>query len=88
MVLCYLNNYNTIKFKEKFGELYKISKNILFDVMLKYKFYFKKKLELDINFLNELIKFATSKDFKEFKENALFYLNDIDSCVEVRDNNK
>ena len=88
LVLTYLNNYNEIKFKEKFNELYKKSKNILFDVMLKYKFYFKKQKNIDVDFLEEIIKYATNKDFKELKESVFFYLKDIESFLDIIYKNK
>lgn len=56
--------------------------------MLKYKFYFKKHLELDIDFLNDFIKFVITNDFTEFKENALFYLKDMDSFLDIIYNNE
>ena len=57
--------------------------------MLKYKLYFKKKLNLDLSLLEEIIQFAASKNnFTEFKNNALYYLKDIDTLLSTIEKNK
>ena len=71
-----------------FDELYKSDKDILFEILLKYKLYFKKQINLNKEFLNEIIKFSTKKDFKKFKEDGLFYLKDINTFIEITENNK
>lgn len=87
LILSYLNNYVIEKYKEKFDELYKNQKNILFEVLLKYKSYFKKQIELSKKILDEIIKFTTKKDMREFKK-GLFYLEDINIFLEIIVNNK
>ena len=47
LILCYLNNCRIDKYKELFDSLYKKDKNILLDIILKYKFYFKNQIELN-----------------------------------------
>ena len=42
--------------------------------MLKYKSFFIKDIDLKKELLNGIIEYATEKDFKIFKEDALFYL--------------
>ena len=88
LILCYLNNCRFDKYNEMFEKLYKADKDILFDVLLKYKLYFKKQIELPENLLNEIIKFSTTKNFKIFKEDGLFYLKDISSFIEIIEKNK
>ena len=88
LVLSYLNNYVTEKFNDLFNDLYKNDKTILFEILLKYKFYFKKQIQLDTKFLEELINFAAEKDFKEFKESGLFYLNKIDILIDIIEKSK
>lgn len=89
LILCYLNNYINEKYGEIFNELYKSDKNVLFEIMLKYKLYFKKKLNLDLSLLEEIIQFSASKNnFTEFKNNALYYLKDIDTLLSMVEKNK
>ena len=89
LVLCYLNNYINEKYSKIFNELYKSDKNTLFEILLKYKLYFKKKLILDLSLLEEIIQFAASKNnFTEFKNNALYYLKDIDTLLSTIEKNK
>ena len=88
LVLCYLNNYINEKYQEKFNELYKNDKDTLFEVLLKYKSYFKKQINLETDKLNEIIQFAAGKNYKEFKNNGLFYLNNITIFLEIIEKNK
>lgn len=88
LILCYLNNYYTEKFNEQFEKLYKADKSILFEIMLKYKSYFKKEINLDIDKLNEIIRFSATKDFNEFKNSGLIYLKDINTFLDIIDKNK
>jgi hypothetical protein len=90
LILCYFNNCDNEKYRELFDILSKSdeSKKILFDIMLKYKLFFKKQIDISKDLLNEIIKFTTKKDFKTFKEDALFYLKDINTFLEIIENNK
>lgn len=88
LILTYLNNCLYEKYKDLFDELYKSDKSILFAILLKYKLYFKKQINLHKEFLNEIIKFSAKKDFKKFKEDGLFYLKDINTFIEITENNK
>ena len=88
LILCYLNNCRFDKYNEMYEKLYKDDKEILFDIMFKYKLYFKKQIELTENLLNEIIKFAITKGFKIFKEDGLYYLKDINTFIEIIENNK
>ena len=88
LILCYLNNCRIEKYKELFDELYKNEKSILFDILLKYKLYFKNQISFSEDILNEIIKFCASKDFKTFKESGLYYLKDTNIFLEITENNK
>ena len=88
LILCYLNNCRNDKYKELFESLFKKDKNILLDILLKYKLYFKKQIDLNENLLNEIIKYASTKDLKTFKENGLYYLKDTNTFLEILENNK
>ena len=88
LVLSYLNNYVTEKFNDLFNDLYKNDKMVLFEILLKYKFYFKKQIHLDTKILEELINFAAEKDFKEFKESGLFYLHEADILIDIIEKSK
>ena len=88
LVLCYLNNCNNEKYKELFDFLVKNDGNILFEVLLKYKLFFKKQIDINKELSDEIIKYATKKDFKTFKEDALFYLKDINTLLEIIENNQ
>jgi hypothetical protein len=71
-----------------FKKLYEKDKKILFHILSKYKFYFKNQINMEINYLNELIDFSTSLQYEEFKENVIFYLRGINTFLKVIDNNK
>ena len=88
LVICYLYNFLNEKYKDIIDKLYKKDKDVLFEILLKYKLYFKKQLNLDINLLEEMIIFALDKGFKVFKNNALFYLQDTDTFLEIFEKNK
>ena len=83
LILCYLNNFYIEKYNELFNDLYKKNKNILFNALLKYKSYIKNQNELKIEFIDEIVKFATNKNYKEFKENGLFYLKSIEIFLDI-----
>lgn len=90
LIFCYLNICNKEKYKELF---YKLStkeegKKIIFEVMLTYKLFLKKQIDISNELLNEFIKYSTNKDFKIFKDEALYYLNDINTFLEIIENNK
>ncbi len=91
LILCYLYNFNNVNiYKEMFDNLSKNDENkkTSFEVMLKYKLFFKQ-LDISKELLNEIIKYTTTtKDFKTFKEDALFYLKDINTFLEIMENNK
>ena len=88
LILCYLNNFYIEKYNELFNDLYKKNKNILLNTLLKYKYYFKNQNELSIEFIDEIIKFAINKNYKEFKENGLFYLKTIEIFLDIIEKNK
>ena len=89
LILYYLNNFITEKYCEKFNELYKSDKTVLFEILLKYKLYFKKQINFDLPMLDEIIQFAASKNnFEEFKNNALYYLKGIDILLSIIEKNK
>ena len=88
LILSYLNNYIFDKFNRKFDELYKNDKNTLFEILLKYRVYFKRQLNLEKEILDEIIQFASQKDFQDFKNNALFYLQGINTLLTIVEKNK
>ena len=88
IILCYLNNYNNEIFLEVFEKLFTNNKEILFDILLKYKSYFKTPINMKINYLNEFINFSTNKEYKEFKENGLSYFTGIHTFLKVIEQNK
>ena len=88
IILCYLNFYNFKSFSELFDNLYKNSKNDLFEILLIYKIHFKNWDYYDINFYIEFIDYSTRKCFLEFYERALFYLKDVLLYLKVIEKNK
>ncbi len=88
IILCYLNNYNNEIFLEVFEKLFTNNKEILFDILLKYKSYFKTPINMKINYLNEFINFSINKEYKEFKENGLSYFTGIHTFLKVTEQNK
>ena len=87
LILCYLNNFLIKKFNEQFKKLYKKDKYILFEIILKYKSYFKNEFSLDTDIVDEIVRFSTTKDFKEFK-NCEFYLKDINTFLDAIEKKK
>ena len=85
LILCYLYNCNKEKYKQLFDTLSENSKseNILFEVLLKYKLFFQKQNDMSKDLIAKIIKYATKKEFKEFKEIALFYLKDVNTFLEL-----
>lgn len=51
--------------------------------MFKYKLFFTKQIDITKDILNEIIKYTTTKDFKSFKEDVLFYLNEFNTFLEM-----
>ena len=90
LVLCYLNCCNNEKYRELFDKLSRNeeTKKNLFEVMLKYKLFFKKETDLSKELLDGIIEYSTEKNFKTFKEDALFYLRDINTFLDILENNK
>ena len=88
LILCYLNVYNNEIFCRKFETLFQEDKNALYEVMLKYKSYFKKEINLSIDLLNEFIKFSTTKKYQEFIDNCSFYLGDVNIFFDIIERNK
>ena len=88
LVLCYLNNYENEKFLEIFEKLFEKKKEILFNIMMKYKSYFKNEIRLNDNHLKDFINFAADKEYKEFIEKALFYLKGINMFLRIIEYNK
>ena len=88
LVLCYLNNCSTEKYKELFDSLVKNDENILFEVLLKYKLFFKKQIDINKELVSQIIKYSTKKSFETFKKDALFYLNDINTFLEIIEKNQ
>ena len=90
LIFCYLNICNKEKFKELFNKLStkEEGKKIIFEVMLTYKLFLKKQIDISNELLNEFIKYSTNKDFKIFKDDALYYLKDINTFLDIIENNK
>ena len=88
IIFCYLNNINNEKFLEIFRKIYKKNKEIFFNILLKYKYYFKNQINMEFNYLNELINFSTSQNYDEFIHNVLFYLKGINIFLKVIEKNK
>ena len=90
LILCYSNICNKEKYKQLFDTLSENSnsENILFEVLLKYKLFFQKQNDMSKDLLTRIIKYATKKEFKEFKGIASFYLKDINTFLELIEENK
>ena len=81
LILCYLNQFNKEKYKQLFDTLSENSntETTLLEVLLKYRIFFKKQNDINKELLTKIIKYATKKEFEEFKEIALFFLKDINT---------
>lgn len=84
---CILNNYKYEKFIELFDKINKENQDILFEILLSYKPYFKNEIKKDINFFNIFIKYATTKSYEIFFLNGLCYLKEINQILNVIENN-
>ena len=83
LILIYLNNNFFDRYKKVFKELYTNNKNILFEIMLKFKWYFNNQIEQSKEVLNEIIKFSLTKDFQSFEKCGLFFLNDVTKFIDI-----
>ena len=88
IILSFLNNYDYNNFLELIDKLYNSNKEVLFDILLDYKFYFKNEIKKDINFFNEFIGYSTTKAYINFYRDGLFYLKNINDYLKVLDFNK
>lgn len=91
LILCYLNNYNSEQFTKLVAKLMESSKTVLFEIFSIYNNYLKMKIKFESNFLMEFIGYLAEKnkgDFQNFLYITLFYLDDINSFVEIINLNK
>ena len=90
LILCYFNICNKEKYQQLFDKLSENqnTENILLEALLKYKIFFKNKNDMNKETLTRIIKFATKKEFHEFLEIAYFYLKDINTFLELIEENK
>ena len=89
LVLCYLNNYRNEKYQNVIKELYNKDKKVFFEVMLRFKSYLKKPIDISDEQFNEIIIFAAEKDFLFFKNKGLLYINnDIIKFLKIIEKNK
>lgn len=88
LVLSCLNDCVIDECQEKFDELYKNQKDVLFEVLLKYKLCFKERIDLSLGVLDEVIKFTAKESFDELKNNGIFYLKDVITFLDVIEKNK
>ena len=88
LILCYLNNYRNEKYKNVFKDLYNKDKKVLYEVMLRFKPYLKKPIDLSDEQYNEMLIYAAEKDFQFFKKNGLMYINnEIIKFLKIIENN-
>ena len=106
LIFCYLNHYNYEDFMELFNKLDKSMENKkdLFEILLIYKHFFKKKIKFEKNFLEKFIIYSTEnkdnnekeenkktndkKHFLRFIEKALPYLDEINFYIHTININK
>ena len=90
LILCYFNNFDKKYYKQLFDKLSENtnSENILLEVLFKYKNVFENQKDMNKELLTKIIQYCTKKPFQEFKEITLFYLKDINTLLEILEENK
>ena len=88
VVLCYLNCYDYESFISVVNELYNKKPEDLYEILLIYNDHFKPQINQDFEFFNKFIPYAiANKDFPIF-EKGLKYIQDIETFLNVIENNK
>ena len=88
LIFCYLYNYDYSLFSLLFDKFNLNNKEILFEILLIYKAYFKDSIKRDEKFFNDFIEYSTKKELNYFIERSLFYFNDLIIFLKLFDNNK
>ena len=70
IILSYLHYYAFTKFNKLINHIYAQDSNILFEILLSYKSYFKKNIKIDEKILHEFIKYSAGKTY-----------NDLTKCI-------
>ena len=88
IILSYLNFYDYDNFNSIINDLNVKNPNDLYEILLIYYAHFKYPVKQNLNFFNKFIKYAIkNKEFAIF-ENGLNYIKDIETFVNVIENNK
>jgi hypothetical protein len=88
VLLCYLNYYDYESFISVVNELYDKKPEDLYEILLIYNSHFKPQINQDFEFFKKFIPYAiANKDFPIF-EKGLKYIQDIETFLNVIENNK
>ena len=89
IILCYLNYYDYEYFKKFFKELLEKNREILFEILLIYNSNILNPIIQDIEFFENFIGYTINKteEFYIF-ENSVNYILDIETFIEIINNNK
>ena len=89
LIFCYLNNYEYETFKNLFNTLMNDSKEILYEILLIYLYFFKNPIVNNENFFIQFMKYSVEKTtYEDFIEKCLSYFNDIHLYFAAIDSNK
>ena len=87
IILSYLHYYDFTKFNELINHTYAQDSNILFEILLTYKSYFKKNIKIDEKILDEFIKYCAGKTYNDLTK-CLIYLKNLKIFLSIINNNK
>ena len=85
LILCYLNNYADNSFNKLFRHIYAKDSQILFEILLLYKPYFRNPIKFDEKILDEFINFTAGRTYGDLTKNALTYIKKLKEFLRVID---
>ena len=88
LILCYYYNTDFKEFLELVNYIYSNNCEILFEILLTYKSYFKKELKIDEKILDEFIQYSAGKTYNDLTENGLFYLKNLKLFLKILNKNR
>ena len=87
IILSYLYYYDFTKFNKLINHIYAQDSNILFEILLSYKSYFKKNIKIDEKILDEFIKYSAGKTYNDLTK-CLIFLKNLKIFLSKINNNK
>jgi hypothetical protein len=88
IILCFLNYFDYENFSSIINELFSNKSNDLYQILLIYSAHFKFPINQTLDFFNKFIKYVIKNENYSVLEIALNYIKDIETFLNVIDNNK